>query len=59
MLLETHRLYNFVDAKADLSSYKMLILPDVGDLPDDIIEKVKNFAANGGNYIRIWCGDAL
>lgn len=41
MLLETHRLYNFVDAKADLSSYKMLILPDVGDLPDDIIEKIK------------------
>ena len=51
MLLETHRLYNFVDAKADLSSYKMLILPDVGDLPDDIIEKIKAFAANGGKII--------
>lgn len=51
MLLETHRLYNFVDAKADLSSYKMLILPDVGDLPDDIIEKIKAFVANGGKII--------
>ena len=34
MLLENHFLYNFIDEKADISDYKLLILPDVAGLSD-------------------------
>ncbi len=51
MLLENHLLYNFIDESADLSAYKLLILPDVAGCSDEIIEKIKVFAQNGGKII--------
>lgn len=57
MLLEKGYLYNFVDTKTDISGYKVLILPDMKDIPDEMIEKIKAFAANGGKVIA--SGDAL
>lgn len=57
MLLEKGYLYNFVDMKADISGFKVLILPDMKDIPDEMIEKIKAFAAKGGKVIA--SGDAL
>ncbi|MEE1138908.1 MAG: alpha-amylase family protein [Acutalibacteraceae bacterium] len=57
MLLEKGYLYNFVDTKTDISGYKVLILPDMKNIPDEMIEKIKAFAANGGKVIA--SGDAL
>lgn len=57
MLLENHFLYNFIDADADLSKYKLLILPETDGFNDDIIEKVKTFVTNGGKIIA--AGDSI
>ena len=57
MLLENNCLYNFIDATMDFSEYKLLILPDIGGLPDETIEKVRAFAENGGKVIA--SGEAL
>ena len=51
MLLENSYLYNFVDATADFSTYKMLILPDVAIADDELIAKIQKFAENGGRII--------
>lgn len=51
MMLENGYIYNFIDTEADLSGYKMLVLPDIKDIPDAMIEKIKAFAANGGKVI--------
>ncbi len=51
MLLENKYLYNFIDEKADLSPYKLLILPDIGGISDEMTEKIKKFAENGGKVI--------
>lgn len=51
MLLEGNCLYNFVDANADFSKYKLLILPDAVGYNDALIEKIKAFANNGGKII--------
>ncbi len=57
MLLENHFLYNFIDENADLSDYKLLILPDVSSYSYNMIEKIKAFADNGGKIIA--SGEAL
>ena len=57
MLLENHFLYNFVDADADLSKYKLLVLPETDGYNDSIIDKVKSFIANGGKVIA--AGDSI
>ncbi len=57
MLLENSLLYNFVDTNADLSGYKLLILPDVSSYTEEAIEKIKDFAKNGGKIIAT--ADAL
>lgn len=57
MLLENNCLYNFIDGTMDFSEYKMLILPDVAILSDEIIEKIKCFVNNGGKVIA--SGEAL
>ncbi len=57
MLLEEGYLYNFVDTKTDISDYNVLVLPDVAGIPDELIEKIKAFAAKGGKVIA--SGDAL
>lgn len=51
MLLENNCLYNFVDGTMDFSSYKLLVLPDVSILSDEIIEKIKCYVNNGGKVI--------
>lgn len=51
LLLENNYLYNFIDSTMDLSGYKMLILPDVSGLSDEMTEKIKNFVNNGGKVI--------
>ncbi len=51
MLLENNYLYNFIDEKADLSDYKLLILPDVAGVSDSFTEKIKRFTENGGLVI--------
>ena len=51
MLLENNHIYNFIDEKADISGYKMIILPDKEGISEEMIEKVKVFAENGGKVI--------
>lgn len=51
MLLENNCLYNFIDGTMDFSGYKLLVLPDVAVLSDEIIEKIKDYVNNGGKVI--------
>ena len=51
MLLEKKYLYNFIDLNADLSKYKMLILPDIPGMTDGFIDKLKKFISEGGKVI--------
>lgn len=51
MLLENNLLYNFIDEEAELSGYKMLILPDASGISDKMLEKVQAFIKNGGKVI--------
>ena len=51
MLLENKLLYNFIDEKADLSGYKLLILPDNCIISDNMLEKINTFIANGGKVL--------
>lgn len=57
MLLETNRLYNFVDSSADFSGYKLLILPDVSGISQETANKIKKYIENGGKVIV--SGEAL
>ncbi len=57
MLLENNCLYNFVDGTMDFSGYKLLVLPDVAILSDEIIEKIRCFINNGGKVIA--SGEAI
>ncbi len=57
MLLETNRLYNFIDCTMDFSAYKLLILPDVAINDDTVIERIKDYVSNGGKVIAT--GEAL
>ncbi|MBE6771343.1 MAG: beta-galactosidase [Ruminococcaceae bacterium] len=51
MLLENNLLYNFIDSTMDFSKYKLLILPDVGGYGEEIVGKIKEYAAGGGKVI--------
>lgn len=51
MLLETNRLYNFIDSTMDFSAYKMLILPDMAGMSEETVEKINKFIAQGGKVI--------
>ncbi len=51
MLLENNYLYNFIDEKADLAGYRLLILPDEEGLSDSFLEKINEFTKNGGLVI--------
>ena len=51
MLLEKGFLYNFIDEKADISSYKLLIIPDTAILSEEMTDKVKSFIADGGKVM--------
>ncbi|MBQ9945499.1 MAG: beta-galactosidase trimerization domain-containing protein [Clostridia bacterium] len=51
MLLEGNFLYNFIDETADISGYKLLILPDAPGLSDEMLGKINTFIENGGKVI--------
>ena len=51
MLLESNYLYDFIDETMDISKYKLLILPDVSGISEEMLEKVKVFLNNGGKVI--------
>ncbi len=51
MLLENSYLYNFIDSTMDFSKYKMLILPDVTGIDDNLIAKIQNYVKCGGKVI--------
>lgn len=51
ILLETHRLYNFIDEYEDFNKYKLIILPDGVQLKAELREKIKSYVANGGKLL--------
>ena len=51
MLLECKTLYDFIDAEADFSSYKLIVLPDTGELTDEVIRKLQAYTEKGGKVI--------
>lgn len=51
LLLETHRLYNFIDKDEDFGKYKLLILPDEIRLGGELKAKLEAYLANGGKLL--------
>ena len=48
LLLEGKYLYDIIDEEADISKYKLLILPDCITADDKLAEKINNFIKQGG-----------
>ncbi len=51
ILLETNRLYNFIDLQEDFTKYKMLILPDVWRIDANLKNKIDEFLQKGGKLL--------
>ena len=51
ILLETNRLYNFIDLEEDFTKYKMLILPDVWTIDAALKAKLDAYLAQGGKLL--------
>ncbi len=51
ILLETNRLYNFIDLDEDFTGYKMLILPDIWKIDDELKAKLSDYLAKGGKLL--------
>jgi len=51
MLMEGRHQFDFVDSEADLSGYRLLIIPDVIPLEGDLRSRVGAFVARGGAVI--------
>ncbi len=51
ILLETKRLYNFIDEDEDFSKYKLIIMPDFIRFNENIKEKTNVFLKNGGKLL--------
>ncbi len=51
ILLETHRLYNFIDIDEDFSKYKLIIMPDYVRFNEILKEKTSEYLKNGGKII--------
>ena len=51
ILLETNRLYNFIDLDEDFTKYKMLILPDIWKFDDALKTKINDYLAQGGKLL--------
>ncbi len=51
ILMEGHYLYNIVDGEADLSPYKLVILPDTKEVSPALADKLNAFLANGGKLL--------
>lgn len=51
ILLETKRLYNFIDIDENFNKYKMIIIPDVHRFDEKLKNKVDDYLANGGKLV--------
>jgi hypothetical protein len=51
ILLESHFLFDLIDRHMNLGSYRMLILPDVITVDDELKPKVDAFLARGGKLL--------
>ncbi|MBQ8397006.1 MAG: beta-galactosidase trimerization domain-containing protein [Clostridia bacterium] len=51
MMLETHYLYDVIDFEADLSAYRMLVLPDNITIDADRRAKLDAYLAQGGKLL--------
>ncbi len=51
ILLETNRLYNFIDIDEDFNKYKLIILPDYIKFDNNINIKIQDFISNGGKIL--------
>jgi len=51
ILLEEHFLFDLIDRQVDFSGYKMLILPDLIQIDDDLKAKIDSYLAKGGKLL--------
>ncbi len=51
ILLETKRLYNFIDEDEDFSKYKLIIVPDYIRFNENLKNKAQRYVTNGGKII--------
>jgi len=57
VLGEGHFLFTVIDEQADLSAYKLVIVPDDVRLDDDTLAKLRSFHETGGRLLL--CGEGL
>ncbi len=51
ILLETNKLYNFIDADEDFSKYKLIIMPDYVKFDGMLAEKTQEYLNKGGKVL--------
>ena len=51
MLLEEKHLFDVIDLEADFSRYKLIVLPDLITLDDDLAGRLKAYLASGGKLL--------
>ncbi len=51
ILLETKKLYDFIDREEDFSKYKLIIMPDYVIFDSELAEKTKKYIENGGKLV--------
>jgi hypothetical protein len=51
ILLETHRLYNYIDTQEDFCKYKLIILPDYIRLDERLKSKFNEYVSKGGKLL--------
>ncbi len=51
ILLETKRLYDFIDKDEDFLKYKLIIMPDFVVFDDELTDKTQKYLENGGKLI--------
>ncbi|MGC8861962.1 MAG: beta-galactosidase trimerization domain-containing protein [Armatimonadota bacterium] len=51
ILLEEHFLFDLIDRQVDFSGYKMLILPDVIRIDDELKTRIESYLAAGGKLL--------
>ncbi len=51
ILLETKRLYNFIDSQEDFSKYKLIIMPDYIRFDAELKEKASAYISGGGKLL--------
>jgi hypothetical protein len=51
MMLELHRPFQFIDLDADLSPYKVVILPDTVAVSDEYADHIKRYLSGGGSIL--------